>query len=364
LYTVVNVDDEPLIKKTLKVLVEGYKDVFTVVGEAEDGRQALELIESLQPDLVITDMNMPIMNGIELIDAMRERGLKSYVTVISGYDDFAYTQQALRRDVLDYVLKPIRPVSISTMLDRVLSRLEKGDGQKAGTRNWLPVCGSAAEEILDKLWLLDEAGVKNRLSQFRGEVLAVADEEGAGVLEEACLSMLTLLSSKLEDKGEHLLQPVALGDHNSAGDAERVMHAVEASLLERLAELRISRHVGGHQGIRRAVQYLEAHFTSPALTLPDAAKAAGMSQAHFSRTFKEDIGLSFIQYLTKLRLDRAKELLSSPSSKTWEVAEAVGYQEYAHFTKVFKKHIGLTPSEYRQRNTEKKGDVGDEEISH
>ncbi len=377
MYTVITIDDEPLVKKTLRVLVESYPDdLFQVVDEAEDGQDGWERIERHAPDLIITDLNMPIMSGLELIERLRASGRQTDVAVLSGYDDFDYAREALRHGVVDYVLKPIRPEAIRQLLDRVRDRRSAESAvTPSGRGEWIAYCSETAKSVAERVWLLDAPGTEALVERYAAHV-AARGLASAYETAEAYQALMTLVSSELRQRGAGALGPPLSmepdGDADSPSDGGRdaegsaeyggssaderalsrtLREETLGRLLDKIAELGRDRRVGNHQGIRAAVAYLEAHSHEPGLSLGLVAEASGMSQAHFSRTFKREMGVSFIEYVTRQRIARAKTLLDTPGTKTWEIAERVGYQEYSHFAKVFRKYTGLTPSEFRKRGT-------------
>ena len=100
------VDDEPVIRKGLSTKLNQSGE-FKVVGCAEDGVEALKMIDQLQPDIVITDINMPNMDGLEMLERIHEADDEIAIIVLTGYDRFSYAQRALRAGAADYLLKPI-----------------------------------------------------------------------------------------------------------------------------------------------------------------------------------------------------------------------------------------------------------------
>lgn len=106
-YTVVVADDEEEIRRSLVRRVKWEEIGFEVVGEAENGADALELVEKLEPDLLLTDIKMPFLSGIELARAVREVRPMVQIAFLSGFDDFTYAQQAIQYNIVSYMLKPI-----------------------------------------------------------------------------------------------------------------------------------------------------------------------------------------------------------------------------------------------------------------
>ena len=100
----------------------------------------------------------------------------------------------------------------------------------------------------------------------------------------------------------------------------------------------------------RARAYLSKCFANPNLMLQDVASEVGISQSHFSTVFAQETGITFTQYLTGLRIAKAKELLETSPLRSSEIAFQVGYNDAHYFSYLFKKHTGMTPSEYRKSN--------------
>ncbi|WP_252361570.1 response regulator, partial [Paenibacillus terrae] len=124
LHRAIVVDDEIFTRKGLLQLMDWEACGFEVVGEADNGEDALELIGSVHPDLVITDIRMPVLDGLELIRCVIGRWTDHPAFIIlSGYSDFAYAQQALRHGVHDFMLKPIDEKDFSATLRRLSKRL-------------------------------------------------------------------------------------------------------------------------------------------------------------------------------------------------------------------------------------------------
>lgn len=122
------VDDEEHFIETLKKVIRWETLPIADVYEARDGITALEIIKEKKPDIVITDMNMPYNDGVELMVKCEEMALRPQFIVVSGYDDYRYTHQAIKSGVMDYILKPINPDELNTILAKAVQNI----GGKAG----------------------------------------------------------------------------------------------------------------------------------------------------------------------------------------------------------------------------------------
>lgn len=125
MYKLVLVDDDAILRKGLKTVVNWHSLGIQFAGEAEDGEEGLRLIEEINPELVITDINMPHMNGLELITEITSRFRSCKVIVLSGFDEFDYVQTALRERAFDYLLKPIGEDALAEVLRKAIKSLEE-----------------------------------------------------------------------------------------------------------------------------------------------------------------------------------------------------------------------------------------------
>ena len=113
------VDDEIMIREGFKKLFDWEAHDCEVVGEAADGMEALAQIDTLNPDIVIMDINIPIMSGLKVIQLSRIKHPQIAYVIVSGYDDFSYCQQALRLQITDYILKPVNYEEFGTCIDNL-----------------------------------------------------------------------------------------------------------------------------------------------------------------------------------------------------------------------------------------------------
>ena len=133
---VVLVDDEIMIREGFKKLFDWEAHDCTVVGEAADGMEALAQIDQLQPDIVIMDINIPIMNGLKVIQTSRLRYPEMAFIIVSGYDDFSYCREALRMQITDYILKPVNYEEVGSCIDRLkIALYEKKKMEKREEEN-------------------------------------------------------------------------------------------------------------------------------------------------------------------------------------------------------------------------------------
>jgi len=346
MYSVILVDDEKMIKRSLLALIEGNETGFKVVGEAKDGEEALRLNQQCKPDLIITDIRMPKVNGLKFIKQVKEANKQSKFIIISGYDEFEYAQEALRYGVVDFLLKPIKP-------EQFLSSLEKVHQQIVGELNstkerseCLGVIKSYTEKLVQQLWLLEEEQVIKLIDEYHEKLKDARSDTHS--IRSMYADFLIYFQSELQ-KQSNPIKGEIIQASDIPYEENEIKHSIISMCQNFINQLKTSRNIGHRNSILTTVKYIDEHFAVEDLSLPEVADTIGMSPSYFSMEFKAEMGISFKQYVTKLRMEKAKELLNNPTYKTYEVAYATGYADYPHFTKTFKKILGVTPSQYRKR---------------
>lgn len=134
MYNVLLVDDEPWILRGLRGFFASMGERYTIVGEAENGRDALALAQEKKPDLVISDIRMPDMDGLAFVAALREHNLRTRVIMLSGYAEFEYARQALQLNVDNYLLKPLDRRELQEALEKIENELKKEMAEHLGTQ--------------------------------------------------------------------------------------------------------------------------------------------------------------------------------------------------------------------------------------
>ena len=408
------VDDEIVIREGIRNSFPWKQADYQLVGEAPDGEIALPMIRDTKPDILVTDIRMPFMDGLELCRVVRQQMPWIGIVILSGYDEFEYARQGIQLGVKEYLLKPISAEELKAALDRVGAALEaeRTDRERSERLRRRMESGSlfVKERLLSTLYAEDaaESDAENAVQQLRsmGVNLVAARYTVIDAAFEPAEPGRAALTELAEGSGgiAHVsgsrtgCRVLVLGD--SDRDAEERAYAFASSSLTELeragcGKIRLSigetvdapnlilksmrsaahiRHVLADQagvpplivGIRdfdegadggaahavsaRARLYMSQRFADSNLMLQDVARAVGMSESRFSTVFAQESGRTFTEYLTGLRLGRAKELLRTTNMKSSQIALEVGYNDAHYFSYLFKKNTGLTPGEYRTRN--------------
>jgi len=202
LYRILLVDDEEEVRKGIIRKIAWEELGFTVVGDAENGKDALEKIEQLEPNVVMTDIRMPYMDGLALAEKIRQKYPSIKILIFSGFDDFEYAQQAIKLNVTEYILKPVNVEELTQILTRVHHNLDEEIEQRRNVdllresyRSSLPIIREMFlnEMVRDRL---PEDLVRRRLQEYRVDILgakkwlaAIFDVEQAPPLEQHPLEL-------------------------------------------------------------------------------------------------------------------------------------------------------------------------------
>ncbi len=203
MYTVVVADDEKELRTALIRNVNWAEIGFQLVGEAENGAEALELVEKLEPDLLLTDIKMPFVSGIELARQVREVKPATQIAFLSGYDDFSYAQQAIQYNIISYILKPVSAAEINEELINIKNKIDE-KYREFTTHNQTQEQLKAAEFLLPLM-----------LDGFRG---SLSEKQQEGILENAVrFGILNAKNSELryavtvveifDESGENITEP-------------------------------------------------------------------------------------------------------------------------------------------------------------
>ena len=211
-YTVLVVDDEHDQRKALIEHVDWTSAGFEVIGEAENGVEAFDLLETLEPDLILTDIRMPMISGLELAARVREIRPATQVVILSGYDSFEYAQTAINYNIISYLLKPISPYEMSNELAKIHKRMderfsvasgEHGTGTKEQLRELsvdnflLPLMLGSNEERLDDSELFNTARELGIINEKQLQMLRDFKKDQMGSMKQFLIDHPEFLEESL-----------------------------------------------------------------------------------------------------------------------------------------------------------------------
>lgn len=379
---VIIADDERLVRVGLMHTVDWKRWNMEVVGNAPNGEMAWELYKELRPDLVITDIVMPQMDGIQLAAKIKAANPEAKILFLSCHSDFAYAQQGMELGASGYLLKTAMD---SETVDRYLMKIT--DEWNRSSKPSTPSTDDT--NAMFRTWYSEGRNSDQLNKHIRQHLERVSPEGGMlfglfGLSDEARHERLQKLESYVGMSGEgsskYILHFHADGAPLvvivPAPDAERLTLMLldssnvaqgfswkktvmlppgsdfmeEINRMMKMAELERQyeyRSDAVSAPIMKAVLYIDEHLDEPIVS-SQLAESIGLSRSHFSTLFKKELGVSFLEFLHRRRLRKASELLVQTDWRISLIGEKVGMEDSKHFSKWFKGHTGMTPSEFRE----------------
>ncbi|MEC0231403.1 response regulator transcription factor [Paenibacillus alba] len=327
------VDDEPMIRSGLMKMAQQYTQSFQAIELAVNGVEALDRIQQMEPDLLITDIRMPKMDGLELCRILHESHPYLMKVVISGYNDFDYAQKCLSYGVKHYLLKPVTPPDIHEMLDQILRTQSQGLIPFSRLVAWV-------ERLEESLWNLQTDEIADLMTEWKANCGHLPVQQLKYLLNE----VLLMVSKSFQEKQRALI-PELLDPLHAPTQAD-LFQSFECRMKAVIDNILFVRRGNYKDPMEEARVYIDTRL-SVEVTLSEVADRVGITPTYFSTLFRKMTGETFISYRINKRMEKAKDLLSIPHKKTVDIASEVGYEDYPHFAKTFKKIFGMSPSEYR-----------------
>lgn len=400
MYKVIIADDEPNIRNGLAQAIKWESLDMTVVGVARDGEDTIALIDNENPDICLLDIRMPFHDGLEIAARVKETKPDTIIIFISGHDEFEYAQNALKLKAYDYILKPVNINSIEQVLSKAKIELDekKERESKYAVANImlqknLPVIrhefllewlrGELSEEEISEgcsFYQIDlslSTGIlilktnliniyEQKSSEKEKQLLLFAIQH---VVEDCILDFKPNIT--VRDENDYIVSVVsfenyALWEELKPGIEERVKQEFSCDViayqslidnsryplelsdvyLELLLKMRSESEY--LPVVKKLKEYADRKYKDPGLRLQDYADQQQISLSHLSKLFKQETGISFVDYLTKIRLQHAIVLMQDPLMKIYEIADLTGYSSQHYFCVAFKKVFGMSPTEYRK----------------
>lgn len=365
-YHVLLADDDVSITKGLSDILRTHFPGYFTLHCASSGTELKSLLCRIPAALVITDIKMPGMTGLDCLQFVRDQGLQCEVVLLSGYDDYALIRQALKLQVLDYMLKPVHIDSLVRLIHEILPRL---DGRAfAPARDEICVhpiqpaapyfdisvseplderhLGEALDDFVDGMQNMDGSAAEAALRRFfNGNDGSIWDES---CTKSALIRRVYQLMERIPAM-IHIIADSKLTHYDAVSSIKNL--PTLSQLRDRLIETFHHDVEQLHKITAKRDQYLvaqakayiaERYMESP--TLEDLAGELHINPGYFSTLFRQLSGVTFREYLRMERVRQAQRLISEGGCRLYEVAEKVGYQSTSHFNRAFKEVTGMTPT--------------------
>ena len=359
MFTVQIVDDEPIVRKGLNKLIEWKELGFEVVCEAENGEEALAQQETQKIDVMITDIGMPLMNGIELMREARHKGYKGEIIVLTAYGEFEYAKSAIQYEVMDYILKPIEEEQIIKALhkikDKLLQKLESENKSKLQSVQLEKSKERVFSRENDKLLIKYTMTTNEKAYDVLEQIIAEERELGEGHVPSMCMRfsyVLEELVGRIKEKYIYLTKLKNIEQYLHYGEQEvdikeQLIEGFERNVKELFSILEESRVIYKDNVVMQACQYVVEHVDEE-ITLTSISETLSISKNYFCSLFKNETGENFLSFVTRIKMKRAQFLLREENLRVYEVCDLLGYTDTTYFTRLFKKYIHMTPNEYKK----------------
>lgn len=399
------VDDEQIVRVYLQSIVDWEEQGCNIVGTCKNGVEALEILEQQHVDLVLTDLKMPKMNGLQLMQEIKTRGIDTNVIILSNHSDYDLVRQAMKLGALDYFIKiNLQSEDVLNLLKQVREEISANhlkqskireeeqrqiENFKLGRKSFLTtvlkgdiyytevelqqyatmyqllapqislyrlrVKGNDKIEQLQFPYL--DAIIMEQFTGFDFDIVHINQEKILVIIYEKEIVEDTVLS----DRWLTIVKNI----HNYLNTDLRASKRLVIDSMKRLKACTKLFKDNGIQDkdnpvisdeelahyrteIQTVLNYIHGNYVER-ITLQDLAAYACLNEAYLSRLFKIETKKTLNSYLNELRIYKAKELLKQPDIKVKEVAQLVGIKDQLYFNRVFKKFCGENPSDYQER---------------
>ncbi|HBF38109.1 MAG TPA: hypothetical protein DDW50_12395 [Firmicutes bacterium] len=406
------IDDDHIMREGLIRNIPWEKHGFLLVATAADGEEGLELIKIHQPQIVLTDIRMPFMDGLQLAERVKKEFPEIKIIFLTAYDDFEYAHKALKLKVNDYILKWEENEEILnkviTARDELLNeaKIAKQISESRSVMRKEMVRSLLLGFVIEEQKPFDNFGDLDFHDKFFTTVvinIGGLNQTNAGIAESETGLVLNMAESVLSKYRQNFLGVnvdqnscilLNLPDDNylqlegREPIFQKLKHEIEKSLTrqvmvavgniyEGLENIGVSyreamvgvnlRDILGsssvifyknlkegalsHQVlIKKIINYVDENYQKETISLNDLGVAVHLSPNYISSLFKKYRNITFSEYLIKVRMDKAQELLKYTDLKAYEVAEKIGYTNSQYFSVLFKQTTGYSPTEYKKLN--------------
>ena len=318
MYKVLFVDDDDTIGFIVSKMKVWENSNFKITRYAQNGKEALLVLEKESFDLIITDIRMPIVDGLELLENIRKRGDKTFLVLASTYSEFEYAKRGLQNGAIDYIIKPITEENLKELFIRVEKLLKEKEDKPKETNL------KVSKDRIDKwynLFINLEETPKNLKDKYLKELNDIVKEEKVVFSE--------LLFEGVWEKIVKVFPWLV--------KLENIEFLFKEESFEKEVEEKISN-----------IEVILKNIGKDKL-LDIISKELQLSKDYIGKLFKNKIGITLNEYSTILKMEYGKKLLSGSNKKVYEISEELGYSTIDYFSKLFKNYTGFTPVQYRKK---------------
>lgn len=410
MYKVLLVDDEYFPREALKATIPWEEYGCTICGEAKNGVDAIEKAIDLNPDIILTDINMPGMDGLEMITQLQTTMTDVLYAIVTGYSEFEYAKRGIELGVKDFIVKPVDDAEMVKTVQHMVKTLDDRRKQKQefdSLKFWALQNNEENKKNFLDILLMGNQDVTEE--QFRYECAQLELPLLSGGYVVCCLDIdsrtyVHLNRDEWQKKIEEIIGELRQGwiytvYYQGGGRlyiifnniAETDWNPVMVQSMIQKIQMVLMRdwvctvlagvgcYCGTYDGIagsraeaEAAVKeitvsklitdmlcYVNEHYAEPDLSLKEIAEKLFVNYSYLSTQFKKEIGMSASQYISRFRMTKAADAFRNGQENMVEIAGAVGYTDTKYFYRCFKKEFGITPHQYMEilQNTRNSNEI-------
>lgn len=344
MYKILLVDDYQIFRKSIMRMpcIKSSRD-FTVAYEASNGREALEILDKEQVDVIFTDIKMPMLDGIGLLKEVKRKKYSCPVVLISEYTEFEYAREGLVLGAFDYIIKPATPEKIEEVLSRIAVMLSD-----ISRPSFLSL------EVNELVHCLETppANYEPALQAFIQKSIDISDHD--------ILQLSITLFENLENiysELEHHFKWIGnlLPDLDSFKNSIRALSSIEAldfhfsKFIKKIHEIIM---YYGRQYTSDTINSIRDHildYPYEKISLSDLSEHFFINKTYLSHAFKQETGISLVDFITHYKMDIASLKLVESQEPISEIAFLLGYEDSKYFSRIFKNVYCASPAEFRKK---------------
>lgn len=391
MYKTLFVDDERLIREGISNLIDWERITGQELTLAENAKVALKYLEHEKYEIVISDIYMQDMNGIELAKCIKGKWPDVVVILLSAYEDFDYARKAIEAGVFKYLLKPVIPEELEDAVNEAISQVKINEETKKRIDHSQEVLEDYRRELKKNLWkdilsgnMCNEDEIFERFEKMNMSknispiyvVVYKTDDESMlyqnqvaidkvvsscfeGYIDTVFMDNYIVILLKKENAKSVLYAfgdlvkemfhfEVYMGEGKTVKDLSTLHMSVESAKYN-IQKNRANKKDEPTQIVLAAVEMIRKEIENVDFNINTIANALYLTPAYFSRVFKRKMGMTCKDFIKNYRIDLAKELLQNTDLSIQQISEKTGYATVYYFSQQFKQVTGESPGSFRKK---------------
>lgn len=341
-FSAILVDDEIWALRGLKGIADWQAMGFDIRGEFTDSRKALDAIRTMRPDIIFTDIRMPGLDGMSLIETIKAEGLAPTIVIVTAYKDFEIARKALKNDVSDYLIKPLDKEEVRSSLSKLYLDLCQKSTDGFDVMN-LDLANPANSENPDLRCFLNDLALSKNVR------IIVSDVNLKETLPEYSDNFIEVYIKGFRHSyiGADISNLEAFEGLENIGIGKRhtTFNTLPHMILEASMSYEGSFFFSDNDQTSKIQEFMFENMKEK-LSMDDLSSRFFLSKPYLFELFRHNCDMPAMNLLKHMRLSKAAKLLKEKEKSIREIALEVGFDDYSYFGKSFKTKYGCTPEQY------------------